>query len=61
LRDRKDKGEGHLTAERIKNLPETDMDIKAVFGLVFYDETDRTMCMQPFSIVTSGEIIRLLY
>jgi len=61
LRDRKDKGEGHLTAERIKNLPKADMDIKAVFGLVFYDETDRTICMQPFSIVTSGEIIRLLY
>lgn len=34
---------------------------QALFGLLFYDEEGRSICMQPFSLVTDKAIVRLQY
>ena len=33
----------------------------ALFGLMFYDERDRSICLHPYSVVTPDEIVRLQY
>ena len=34
---------------------------QVLFGLVYYDSKDHSMCMAPLSVVTDQGIIRLLY
>lgn len=61
LRDRREDGPGHATVGRLAVLPVSIPEGSAVFGLVFYDETDRRICLHPYSIVTPEQIIRLQY
>ena len=34
---------------------------QVLFGMMFYDPADHQICMQPFSIVTEQDIVRLAY
>lgn len=61
LRDRREDGDNHASVHRLKALPARIHSGSAVFGLVFYDGTDRRICLHPYSIVTPERIIRLQY
>ncbi len=61
LRDRKEDGTDHICTDRLKALPISIPDKSALFGLMFYDEADKRICMHPYSLVTPEEIIRLQY
>ena len=59
LRDRREDGPDHACTAR---LPAVEVPTgSALFGLMFYDEGDRTICLHPYSVVTPAQIIRLLY
>lgn len=60
LRDRPEDGPDHASTELLALLPETPPAGSSLFGLMFYDERDRTLCLHPYSIVTAKQIIRLL-
>ena len=46
----------------ILNLPSKKMyEEQTMFGLIFYDEEDKTFKLHPFSIICEDNIIRLLY
>ncbi len=59
LRDRREDGGDHASVERLASLslPEGS----ALFGLVFYDETDRRICLHPYSAAAPEQIVRLQY
>lgn len=59
LRDRREDGADHASTDRLASvsLPAGS----ALFGLVFYDEADRRICLHPYSAVTPEQIIRLQY
>ncbi len=59
LRDRREDGADHASADRLKSLslPEGS----ALFGLVFYDGADRRICLHPYSAATPDQIVRLQY
>jgi len=59
LRDRREDGADHASTDRLSvlTLPEGS----ALFGLVFYDEADRRICLHPYSAATPEQIIRLQY
>lgn len=61
LRDRPEDGADHACAPRLGMLPFAVPAGSALFGLMFYDEGDRTLFLHPYSIVTPDEIIRLLF
>lgn len=71
LRDRAEDGSGHRTTQRLSSLPaevsagcamgSCAMDGCAIFGLMFYDGSDRSLCLHPYSIVTPDAVIRLLF
>jgi len=59
LRDRREDGADHASADRLASvsLPEGS----ALFGLVFYDGADCRICLHPYSAVTPEQIVRLQY
>ncbi len=59
LRDRCEDGADHASTDRLASvsLPEGS----ALFGLVFYDETDRRICLHPYSAATPEQIVRFNY
>lgn len=59
LRDRP--GEGNAPTARLAMLPGELPPGSALFGLLFYAEEDRSLCLHPYSVVTRSEIIRLQY
>ena len=61
LRDRREDGADHASTARLAMLPEAIPAGSALFGLMFYDEADKTICIHPYSVVTPEQIIRLLY
>lgn len=61
LRDRPEDGEDHASTDRLALLPEALPSGGALFGLMFYDERDRTICLHPYSILTADRIIRLQF
>ena len=46
---------------RLAALPREVPAGSALFGLMFYDEGDRSLCLHPYSVVTRSEILRLEY
>lgn len=61
LRDRKGAGWEPCT-ELLDAVPEPGIfKGQAMFGMLYYDERDRKICMHPRSIVTEDRIVRLLY
>lgn len=61
LRDRREEGKDHSTVARLACLSMLEQEKSVVFGLVFYDESDRRICFHPFSLVTPEQIIRLQF
>lgn len=61
LRDRAEDGADHASAARLTMLPGEIPAGSALFGLMFYDEGDKSICLHPYSVVTPDEIIRLQY
>jgi len=59
LRNRREDGETHASTDRLLSvsLPEGS----ALFGLVFYDGSDRRICLHPYSAATPEQIVRLQY
>ena len=48
--------------EMLLKIPDRKVfENQAMFGLIYYDRADHSMCMEPFSVVTEQGIIRLLY
>ncbi|MBD5161412.1 MAG: SWIM zinc finger family protein [Oscillibacter sp.] len=61
LRDRREDGADHASTARLAMLPAAIPAGSALFGLMFYDEADKTICLHPYSVVTPEQVIRLLY
>ena len=61
LRDRREDGADHASTARLARLPERIPAGSALFGLLFYDEADRSLCLHPYSLVTHSHIVRLQY
>ena len=63
LRDRAEDGADRASTKRLAALPKPPMAGDALFGLIFFDETDRDrrLCLHPYSLVTPDEIVRLQY
>lgn len=61
LRDRPEDGTDHACTARLAILPGEIPAGSALFGLMFYNEGDRSLCLHPYSVVTPGQVIRLLY
>lgn len=62
LRDQPGTGEDHRSVDRLTLLPDAGMlKDNVLFGIMFYDETDRNLCLHPYSLVTGEQIVRLQY
>lgn len=61
LRDRPEEGSDRATTARLAGLPVALGAGDALFGLMFYDERDHSLCLHPYSAVTRARIIRLQY
>ncbi len=61
LRDRAEDGADHACMERLGMLPRAVPAGSALFGLMFYDGRDKSLCLHPYSVVTPDEILRLQY
>ena len=61
LRDRPEDGPDHASTARLAMLPGAVPAGSALFGLMFYDEGDRSLCLHPYSVVTPDQIIRLQF
>lgn len=61
LRDRPEDGPDHACVERLAMLPGGLSAGSALFGLMFYDGRDKTLCLHPYSVVTPKNVIRLQY
>lgn len=61
LRDRPEDGEDHRTVYLLRRFPIEPGKGCAVFGLLFHDHRENRLCLHPYSIITPGQILRLLY
>jgi len=61
LRDRKGEGWEPCTAVLDMISDSSLLQNQVLFGFLYYDEDDRSVCLHPRSIVTEKEIVRLLY
>lgn len=61
LRNRPEEGPDHACAARLAALPGEVPAGSALFGLMFCDEGDRSLCLHPYSVVTPDRVVRLLY
>ena len=61
LRDRPEDGADHASTARLASIPGGINQGDALFGLLFYDHRDRSLCLHPYSVVTPTQIIRLQY
>ena len=61
LRDRAEDGVGHASTANLALLPEEIPAGSALFGLMFYDEGDKSLCLHPYSVVTKSRIFRMMY
>ena len=50
------------TTVRIQALPDTSLlENQVLLGAFFYNEEKRRICVQPYSIITNKQVVRLLY
>lgn len=61
LRDRPEDGADHASTDRLALLPQEPSPGSALFGLMFYDERDRSICLHPYGILTPEHLIRLQF
>ncbi len=61
LRDRPEDGDDHASVRLLSTVPGGVPAGSALFGLMFYDPRDQTLCLHPYSIVTAERTVRLQY
>ena len=61
LRDRTRDGAGAGTVRRLLSLPNPPAEGDALFGVMFFDESDRRFCLQPHSVLTAQGLTRLKF
>ncbi len=62
LRDRAETGDDHSSVYKLDWLVSTKWrQNQVIFGLMYYDAQDATLCLHPYSLVTNEQIIRLQY
>ncbi len=61
LRDRPSDGAEHASVCRLTALPHPPEKGDAIFGLLFYDESDRRYCIHPYSVVRADGVVRLQF
>ncbi len=61
LRDRKEDGRELASTLRLRVLPKPPAVGDALFGLVFYEETERRLCLHPYALVREDGIVRLQF
>ncbi|NCE64773.1 SWIM zinc finger family protein [Pseudoflavonifractor sp. 524-17] len=62
LMDQPEAGEDHRCVHRLALLPDGGMlEDGVVFGVMFYDAVQRTLCLHPYSLITGTQIVRLQY
>lgn len=61
LRDRREDGAERASVCRLTALPQPPEAGDAVFGLIFYDESDRRYCLHPYGVVRADGIVRLQF
>ncbi len=62
LRDRAADGTDHASVYKLDWLSGAGWKQgQILFGLVFYDAADATLCLHPYSLITDAQIIRLQY
>lgn len=62
LRDRAADGQDHSSVYKLDWLVSTKWrQNQVIFGLMYYDAQDATLCLHPYSLVTNEQIIRLQY
>ena len=61
LRDRREDGADHASVFRLTVLPQPPEAGDAVFGLIFYDRSDRRYCLHPYSVVRADGVVRLQF
>ncbi|MCI7813286.1 MAG: SWIM zinc finger family protein [Lachnospiraceae bacterium] len=58
----KDMEASQETTWLLEKIPEKSvLSDQVLFGAIYYEESTRRICMQPYSVVTGQKIIRLLY
>lgn len=61
LRDRLSDGAELASVCRLTALPQPPEKGDALFGLLFYDESDRRYCIHPYSVVRADGVVRLQF
>ena len=61
LRDRREDGAERASVFRLTSLPHPPEAGDAVFGLIFYDESDGRYCLHPYGVVRADGIVRLQF
>ena len=64
LRDRAEDGDDHRSVYKLDWLVDGENDEsggQVLFGLMYYDRQDSSLCLHPYSLVTTEHVIRLQY
>ena len=62
LRDRAEDGDDHRSVYKLDWLVSSKWQRgQALFGLMYYDRQDSSLCLHPYSLVTTEHVIRLQY
>ena len=62
LRDRREDGEDHASVGKLTYLAGMDQgQERVIFGLIYYDRAEASLCLHPYSLITKEQIIRLQY
>lgn len=61
LRDRREDGAERASVRRLTALSQPPEEGDALFGLIFYDESDGRYCLHPYSVVRADGIVRLQF
>ena len=61
LRDRREDGADHASVFRLTALSGPPEEGDALFGLIFYDESDGRYCLHPYGLVRADGIVRLQF
>ena len=62
LRDRAEDGSDHRSVYKLDWLMSSKWQRgQVMFGLMYYDGQDSSLCLHPYSLVTTEQIVRLQY
>ena len=61
LCDRREDGAARASTLRLAALPKPPAKGDALFGMIYYDEGEEELCLQPYSLVTAENVVRLQF